>query len=312
MTWQWMNADRRYKQYIAGMHAFLEVAKANKNPMGFTYGPCSLCRNDKYYSDWGTLHLHLIKNGFIENYVLWTRHGERGVVMEDNKEGEYDKNIPDWVAGQAFAVALMEDANEEEILEYDHVDDLGQVLKYAQRDYENDNEKAKLQRMIEDHKKLLYPDCKQDHKKLGTTHEMLQWKAKYGVSDKAFEGMLKIVKDKLPENNELPLTTYEAKQTVCPLGLEVQKIHAYPNDCLLYRGKHKNLEACHLCKVLRYKIRRNDDPGALEWTPPKTTKVQMKVMWYFPLIPCLKCLFMNKEHAKLITWHKIIVSKTTC
>jgi hypothetical protein len=43
---------------------------------------------------------------------------------------------------------------------------------------------------------------------------MLQWKAKYGVYDKAFEGMLKIVKDKLPENNELLLTTYEAKQTV--------------------------------------------------------------------------------------------------
>jgi hypothetical protein len=65
---------------------------------------------------------------------------------------------------------------------------------------------------------------------------MLQWKAKYGVSDKAFEGMLKIMNDKLPENNELLSTTNEAKQTVCPLGLEVQKIHACPNDCILYRG----------------------------------------------------------------------------
>jgi hypothetical protein len=37
-----------------------------------------MCRNEKDYSDWGTLHLHLIKNGFMENYVLWTRHGERG------------------------------------------------------------------------------------------------------------------------------------------------------------------------------------------------------------------------------------------
>jgi hypothetical protein len=46
--------------------------------------------------------------------------------------------------------------------------------------------------MIEDHRKPLYPDCKQSHKKLGTTLEMLQWKAKYGVSDKAFEGMLKL------------------------------------------------------------------------------------------------------------------------
>jgi hypothetical protein len=131
--------------------------------------------------------------------------------MEDNKEEEDDNNIPDWVAGQAFVDTLMEDANEEEILEDDHVDDLRQVLRYAQRDYENDNEKAKLQCMIEDHKKLFYPDCKQGQKKFGTTLEMLQWKAKYGVSDKAFEGMLKIVKVKLPENNELPLTTYEAK-----------------------------------------------------------------------------------------------------
>jgi hypothetical protein len=41
--------------------------------------------------------------------------------------------------------------------------------------------------------------------------QMLQWKARYGVSDKAFEAMLKILKDKVPENNELPSTIYEAK-----------------------------------------------------------------------------------------------------
>jgi hypothetical protein len=104
--------------------------------------------------------------------------------------------------GQDFADTLMEDADEKEIPEDGHVDDLGQVLKDAQRDCENDNEKAKLCCMIEDHRKLLYLDCKQGHKKLGTTLEILQWKAKYGVSDKAFEGMFKIVKDKLPEKND--------------------------------------------------------------------------------------------------------------
>jgi hypothetical protein len=185
--------------------------------------------------------------------------------MEENEDEEDDNNIPNWAAGQDFTDTLMEDADEEEIPEDGHVDDLGQVLKNAQRDCENDNEKAKLCRMIEDHRKLLYPDCKQGHKKLGTTLEMLQWKGKYGVSDKAFEGMLKIVKEKLPENNELPSTTYEAKQTVCALGLEVQKIHASPNDCILYRGtEHENLEVCSVCNVLRYKIRRDDDPGAPE------------------------------------------------
>jgi hypothetical protein len=274
MNRQWMHADRRSPEYIAGIQAFLEVAKANKNPKGFMFCPCSLCRNDKGYSDWGTLHLHLIKKGFMVNYVLWTRHSERGVVMEENEDEEDDNNIPDWAAGQDFADTLMEDADEEEIPEEGHVDDLGQVLKDAQRDYENDNEKAQLHRMIEDHRKLLYPDCKQGHKKLGSTLEMLQWKAKYGVSDKAFEEMLKIVKEKLPENNELPSTTYEAKQTVCPLGLEVQKIHAYPNDCILYRGtEHENLEACLVCNALRYKIRRDDDPGAPKGTPSKARNI---------------------------------------
>src|SRR3990170_3922609 len=42
----------------------------------------------------------------------------------------------------------------------------------------------------EDHKKLLYPNCEDDQKKLGTTLELLQWKAKNGVTDKGFEDLL--------------------------------------------------------------------------------------------------------------------------
>jgi hypothetical protein len=95
MNQQWMKADRRSSEYIFGMQAFLEVAKVNKNPKGFMCCPCSLCRNDKDYSYWGTLQLHLIKNEFMVNYVLWTRHGERGVVMEKNEDEEDDNNIPD-------------------------------------------------------------------------------------------------------------------------------------------------------------------------------------------------------------------------
>jgi hypothetical protein len=57
----------------------------------------------------------LIKNGFMANYVLWTRNGERWVVMEENEEEEDDNNIPDWATGQAFADTLMEDTDEEEI-----------------------------------------------------------------------------------------------------------------------------------------------------------------------------------------------------
>lgn len=127
---------------------------------------------------------------------------------------------------------------------------------------------------------------------------MLQWKAKNGVSDKDFDELMKIIKNMLPEGNELPSSTYKEKKVVWPLGLEVQKIHAYPNDCILYRGEeYEKLEACLVCEALCYKIRQ-DDPGDVEWQAIKK-KVSMKVMWYFPVVLQLKRLFRNKAHANV-------------
>jgi len=105
---------------------------------------------------------------------------------------------------------------------------------------------------------LLYPDCKQGLKKLGLTLEILQWKAANGVTDKGFEELLGIVKNMLPEGNELPSTTYEAKKVVCPLGLEVQKIRVCPNDCILYCDEYEKLDAFPIYDAKRCKIRQND------------------------------------------------------
>jgi hypothetical protein len=60
-------------------------------------------------------------------------------------------------------------------------DELGQVLLDAQKDSETMKESKKFEKMLEDHKKLLYPNCKQDHTKLGITLELLQWKAANGI-----------------------------------------------------------------------------------------------------------------------------------
>jgi aromatic ring-cleaving dioxygenase len=157
--------------------------------------------------------------------------------------------------------------------------------------------------MLEDHNTLLYPDCKQGHKKLRTTLELLQWKVTNGISDKAFNEILSLIKKFLPEGNKLPASTYEAKEVVCPVGLEVQKIHACLNDCILYHGEvNEKLEVCQVCKASRYKIRRADTlDGEVE---PHRKRIPAKVMWYFPIIPRLKRLFRNKEHAKMMRWHK--------
>ena len=47
---------------------------------------------------------------------------------------------------------------------------------------------------------------------------MLQWTADNGLSDNGFEKLLKILKKKLPKDNELPDSIYAAKKVVCPLG----------------------------------------------------------------------------------------------
>jgi hypothetical protein len=73
-------------------------------------------------------------------------------------------------------------------------------------------------------------------------------------------------------------------------------MHACPNDCILYRGEeYENLDTCPVCTALRYKIRR-DYPGDVEGEPPRK-RVPAKVMWYAPIIPRLKHLFRNEEHA---------------
>ena len=155
----------------------------------------------------------------MDNYTLWTKHGEPGVLMEDNEENNDDDNIPDWA--HLYELGVFEDepmheaeANAAE--EWQPPDELGQILVDAQRDSETLKESKKFKMMLEDHKKLLYPNCKQRLKKLGTTLEKLQWKAANDVTDKGFEELLGIVNNMLPERNELPSTTYEAKKGCFP------------------------------------------------------------------------------------------------
>ncbi len=196
------------------------MAEANKQNNGFIRCPSTKCKNQREYSTVRTIHIHLFETGFMPSYNVWTSHGEQGVRMEEDEVE--DENIPDWAQYVGF-----EGNTTCEVEGADVEDDLGQMLQDIKEDCESEKEAQKLERMLADHKMPLYPGCEQGHKKLGTTLELLQWKAKNGVSDKAFGELLKLVKNILSEENKLPKTTYEAKNIVCPLGLEDTK-RLYP------------------------------------------------------------------------------------
>jgi hypothetical protein len=53
--------------------------------------------------------------------------------------------------------------------------------------------------------------------------------------------------------NTLPTSTYRPKKLICLLSLGVDKIHAHPNHCILYRKEHEFKTKCRICGVSRYK-----------------------------------------------------------
>nr|AAX95159.1 transposon protein, putative, CACTA, En/Spm sub-class [Oryza sativa Japonica Group]AAX96751.1 transposon protein, putative, CACTA, En/Spm sub-class [Oryza sativa Japonica Group]ABA92366.1 transposon protein, putative, CACTA, En/Spm sub-class [Oryza sativa Japonica Group] len=216
MDRQWMYADRRSKEFIDGVHYFLRVAEANRQ-RGFICCPCNKCKNQKEYSASRTIHFHLFESGFMPSYNCWTSHGEQGVEMEEDEVE--DDNIPDFSQYVGFEG---NQTGEEEIAAdgNDVADDLGQMLQDAREDCESEKEAHKLDKMLEDHRTSLYPGCEQGHKKLDTTLEFLQWKAKNGVSDKAFGDLLKLVKNILPRETNCP------RQREVDGQLSKKRIHA--------------------------------------------------------------------------------------
>ena len=145
------------------MHHLFSVAEANKWN-GFMCCPCVLCKNVRDYASSRTLHEHLLRSGFMPDYICWTKDGESGVIMEDNEEEDDDDNIPEFTEYDAFDDTAMGEAEEEVAAEDEPDDDLGQAIHDAQRECESDKEKIKFERMLEDHKKLLYPTAEEGQK----------------------------------------------------------------------------------------------------------------------------------------------------
>ena len=110
------------------------------------------------------------------------------------KEEDFDDHFPGIVGFGAFDDDILMEEPEVDVAEDDPSDDLGQALHNVWADYESETETLKFQKMLEDHRKLLYPDFENGLKKLSTTLELMQWNVTNGVSDKRFGELLKFVK----------------------------------------------------------------------------------------------------------------------
>ncbi|CAL8991393.1 unnamed protein product [Prunus brigantina] len=149
--------------------------------------------------------------------------------------------------------------------------------------------------VIGDGDQPVYPGCRK-YTKLSALVKLYNLKAKHGMSDVCFTELLILQGDLLPEGNTIPTSMYEAKKTLCALGLSYEKMHACPNDCILYRKEYEDSTNCPSCGISRWK--EGKDSILKEGVPAK-------VVWYFPPIPRFKRMFQSHETAKSLTWHAV-------
>lgn len=137
--------------------------------------------------------------------------------------------------------------------------------------------------------------------RLSATIRLINLKAINGWTDKGFTELLELFKDMLLEGNTLPSRTYDAKKILCPMGVGYKKIHACPNDCILYRNDFEKLHKCPTCNLSRYKVKTGESNS--DDNDDVTKGSPAKVLWYLPIIPRFQRLFANAKDAKNIRWH---------
>ncbi|XP_022155369.1 uncharacterized protein LOC111022513 [Momordica charantia] len=177
----------------------------------------------------------------------------------------------------------MSTSAQEEVDDDDFDDTIG--MFEAAYDYFDDNPQN-FEELLGDAKKPLYPNCK-NFTKISALLKLYNLKAKFGWSDRSFTELLALVRDMLPSPNEIPNSMYQAKKTLCILGMKYEKIHACRKDCCLFRKELSDEDECPICGTSRWKLRK-DSKEAMKNVPAK-------VMWYFSPIPRFERMFRRND-----------------
>ncbi|XP_058185698.1 uncharacterized protein LOC131302924 [Rhododendron vialii] len=274
MDKSWMLKDRRSKDYEDGVEQFLNFAMIYARDLQSIRCPCRVCGNLKSQAV-EEISNHLFFHGIDQSYQTWIWHGEaatRKAPPSGYAEDTFHRQVDSSPSNDVAETIEMVEA----------------AYNYCTAD---PNE---FRKMLEDAEKPLYPGCS-DNTKLSALVTAFNFKARHQLSNTAFDELLKILGQLLPKKNEMPSSMYEAPKTMDTLGMENEKIHACPSDCILYRKEYKDATTCPTCKRSRWKLKKN--------STEVRESVPAKVVWYFPLIPRFLRMYQLPKTTKNLTWH---------
>ena len=91
---------------------------------------------------------------------------------------------------------------------------------------------------------------------------------------------------------------YDTKKIMKALSMDYEKIDVCPKNCLLFRHQYADDKYCRKCGSSRYIEVVGEDGEKKQLTIP------VKVLRYLDFIKRLQRLFITKESAKMMKWHK--------
>jgi hypothetical protein len=221
--------------HFKGVCAFLEIVVqyASHQKEETIYCPCKVCKNVVMFKDGKVICKHLIQRNFMDNYFIWTKHGETQPGTESiiDERAEENMGIPDDVCshhddgcedniGQDEADHSDEGFDVEELM---HNVAPSVLLQRRNKGFDNFE-------MLDKASKDLYKECKwcdKEHTVLWMMLELMKLKATSGWPDTSFSALLELLTKILPKPIGLPSSTYQTKKIICPLTLGIEK-----NPCL--------------------------------------------------------------------------------
>ena len=274
------------KRFQKSVEEFMGMAVKLVDECDMTKCPCCDCAN-QYYCHISEVKGYLYMKGFTSTYTQWIFHDEEDhfKVNTSTKMNTYTREMMEEVDGveelsNNLCIGTFLDA------------DIGESSTSQGLTTDDNEQTSFFDRLWKNGLRDLYPGCK-TITQIAFVLKVLHIKAFCDMSNKAFDMMIDLIKTTLPDRETLSRLYREAIQFRWHLGFDYDKIHTCKNGCVLFWKGHLDKVICPKCNTSR----RIDNKG-------KKSNIHQKVIWYSPIKSRLQWLFMTKEIANEIRWHK--------
>jgi hypothetical protein len=234
--------------------------------------PCNRCQNKRMLFEY-KMFGHIAKHGFIPNYLVWHQYGEVQAVTPTESGGSDDEDRMD-----------------------DMIADIGMEYDLGSEDQHPSPEVQNLYRLLAASDEKVHDGT--EWTVLQTVTHLMGMKLNYNFLNQCYNDIVKLITDPIPVKHNMLKDLYQSKKIATGLGMNYEMTDVCERNCMLFWKDHKDDTECMHYGRSRYVKVLNEDGASV------TIKVAVKQLRYMPITPRLKRLYLSKETAKQMRWHK--------